>query len=794
MGVQSTLFGPVKYAILPQHLRREELTGGNGLVEMGTFVAILLGTIAGGILVAMAPGGPVWAGAVAVVVAVIGWLASRGIPHTPPVAPALRINWNPVSETWRNLRLAHRNRVVWRSMLGISWFWFYGTTFLAQFAGFTKDFLGGDETVTTFLLAVFSVGIGIGSLLCERLSGRRVEIGLVPFGAIGLTVFAVDLWFAAKGLRATGTAALAAFLADPAHWRVAFDLVMIGLFGGFYIVPLYAMIQERSEPTHRSRIIAANNIVNALFMVASAVIAIGLLQAGLSVVDLFLVTALMNAAVAIYIFTLVPEFLMRFIAWLLVHTMYRVARRGLEHVPDEGACVVACNHVSYVDAVVISAYVPRPIRFVMDHRIFETPVMGFVFRTMRAIPIASAKEDAARKERAFDRGARGARRGRDRRHLPRGAVDGRRRDAAVPARDRAHRRRDAGAGDPDGAAGPVGELLLPLVPGQGDAALARRVLAHRARRRHADSGRAGDARDAAASACSRCAASGADGRPCAVRAVSRSVRLADASGHAAATSAGSAIAEGGAQHVVGDVRQRRRLGIDLDDACAGGPVRSEAAPPPARPRPRCRRPASPRARRAASSARASASSGSVSSNQTTSGRRYAPQCGQRGGRSSPGGAQAATTRCSREHFTRAMLPCSSTRRRLPALACSPSTFCVASRKSGTRSSMRASARWPALGTMPASAARRDAYQSQTSFGLRANADGVASSRGSNFAHRPVCASRNVGTPDSAEMPAPVSTTTRVARRSARARSGAMAIACICCIVALPRPRAEGRAC
>jgi len=402
MGVQSTLFGPVKYAILPQHLEVEELTGGNGLVETGTFVAILLGTIAGGIVVALEPRGPAWVGALAIAVAVVGWLASRGIPHTPPVAPALSINWNPVSETWRNLRLAHRNLVVWRSMLGISWFWFYGATFLAQFAGFTKDFLGGDESVATFLLAVFSVGIGVGSLLCEKLSGRRVEIGLVPFGSIGLTVFAVDLWFAAKGLQASGTTGLAAFLADPAHWRVAFDLVLIGVFGGFYIVPLYAMIQERSEPTHRSRIIAANNILNALFMVASAGIAIGLLRAGLSVVDLFLVTALFNAAVALYIFSLVPEFLMRFIAWLLVHTMYRVERHGLQNVPDEGACVVACNHVSYVDAVVISAYVRRPIRFVMDHRIFETPVMGFIFRTMRAIPIAPAKEDAARKERAFE--------------------------------------------------------------------------------------------------------------------------------------------------------------------------------------------------------------------------------------------------------------------------------------------------------------------------------------------------------------------------------------------------------
>jgi 1-acyl-sn-glycerol-3-phosphate acyltransferase len=336
-----------------------------------------------------------------VAIAVIGWLASRGIPVTPPVAPTLAINWNPLSETWRNLRVAHRDLVVWRSMLGISWFWFYGTTFLAQFAGFTREWLGGDEAVATLLLAIFSIGIGVGSLACERLSGRRVEIGLVPFGSIGLTAFAIDLWFASKGLRPSATAGVDAFLGNPAHWRVMLDLAMIGVFGGFYIVPLYAMVQERSEPTHRSRIIAANNILNALFMVASAALAIGLLRAGLSLVDLFLVTALMNAAVAAYIYSLVPEFLLRFVAWLLVHTMYRVERRGLDRVPDEGPCVVACNHVSYMDAVVISAYVRRPIRFVMDHRIFATPLMGFLFRTMRAIPIAPAKEDAARKERAF---------------------------------------------------------------------------------------------------------------------------------------------------------------------------------------------------------------------------------------------------------------------------------------------------------------------------------------------------------------------------------------------------------
>jgi 1-acyl-sn-glycerol-3-phosphate acyltransferase len=401
MGVHSTLFGPVKYAILPQHLKPEELIGGNGLVEMGTFVAILLGTIAGGLLVAIAGSGPLVAGFTALAIAVAGYLVSRGIPPTPAVDPALAINWNPVSETWRNLRLAQGNRVVWLSMLGISWFWFYGATFLAQFAGFARDVLGGDEHVVTMLLALFSVGIGIGSLLCERMSGRRVELGLVPFGSIGLTLFAVDLWLASRHLAAAGLAGLDVFFAHPAHWRVAIDLVLIGLFGGFYIVPLYALIQERSAPSHRSRIIAANNILNALFMVVSAGLAIGLLKAGLSIPELFLVTALMNAAVALFIYGLVPEFLMRFLAWLLIHTFYRVDKAGLENIPDEGGCIVVCNHVSYVDAVVIAACVRRPIRFVMDHRIFRVPLLAFIFRTMRTIPIAPAKEDAAMKDRAF---------------------------------------------------------------------------------------------------------------------------------------------------------------------------------------------------------------------------------------------------------------------------------------------------------------------------------------------------------------------------------------------------------
>jgi len=411
MGVHSTIFGPVKYAILPQTLRSDELVGGNGLIEMGTFVAILLGEVVGGLVIAIKPDGPLYAGAATIAIAVAGYVVSRGIPKAPSAAPDLRINWNPFTETWRNLRFAQGNRVVWLSMLGISWFWFYGATYLTQFANFTRDVLGGDEHVATMMLAIFSVGIGVGSLLCERMSGHKVEVGLVPFGSIGLSVFAIDLYFASRGLAPNSLTGVDGFLRVAAHWRIVADLVLLGMFGGFYIVPLYALIQERSDPAFRSRIIAANNILNALFMVASAAIALGLLKAGCTIPQLFLATGLMNAMVALYIYLLMPEFTMRFLAWLLVHTIYRVHKEGLDRIPANGGCVIVCNHVSFVDAIVIAACVRRPVRFVMDHRIFQIPLLNFLFRTMRAIPIAPAKEDRGMMERAFEEAAKALRAG-----------------------------------------------------------------------------------------------------------------------------------------------------------------------------------------------------------------------------------------------------------------------------------------------------------------------------------------------------------------------------------------------
>ncbi|MEO5670832.1 MAG: MFS transporter [Ramlibacter sp.] len=413
MGLHSTLFGPVKFAYLPQHLNERELTGGNGMVEMGTFVAILLGQVAGGLLVAIPEIGPHYVAFACVGLALLGRLTAQFVPPSPSTDPALKINWNPVSETVRNLKLAHGNLVVFRSLLGISWMWFFGAVFLSQFPSFAKEVLHGNEQVASLLLVVFSIGIAIGSLLCEVLSRRHVEIGLVPLGAIGMSVFAIDLYFASRGLEAQAGAVftLSQFMAAPAHWRVMADLGLLSLFAGLYSVPMYALIQLRSQPTHRARIIAANNILNALFMIASSLIAGLLLKFGASIPQIFLLVGLANAVVAFYIFMLVPEYLLRFVAWIASRLVYRFKVTGDESIPVQGAAILVCNHVSFVDAVLLMAASPRPIRFVMDSRIFKVPVLGWLFKLAKAIPIAPRKEDPAAYEAAFEAAAQVLREG-----------------------------------------------------------------------------------------------------------------------------------------------------------------------------------------------------------------------------------------------------------------------------------------------------------------------------------------------------------------------------------------------
>jgi 1-acyl-sn-glycerol-3-phosphate acyltransferase len=405
LGLHSTLFGPVKYAYLPQHLSAAELTGGNGMVEMGTFVAILLGNVLGGLLIALPAGA--WLGGTQAValaslaLAVLGRVMAQRIPASPSTTPGLVVNWNPVTETAKNLRLAHGNLPVFRSLLGISWMWFFGSVFLVQFPAFAKDVLHGDEHVALLLLMVFSAGVGLGSLACEVLSHRHVEIGLVPLGAIGMTLFAADLWLAASGLPAGELMGVGAFMGQAAHWHVLFDLFALAFSAGLYSVPMYALIQLRSPESHRARIIAANNILNAIFMIVASLGVGALLGAGLGIPQIFGVLALLNALVAGYIFWLVPEYLLRFVAWVLANLVYRFRVHGEQHLPTEGAAVLVCNHVSFVDAILLMAASPRPIRFIMDHRIFQVPVLGWLFRLAKAIPIAPRAEDPAVYEAAF---------------------------------------------------------------------------------------------------------------------------------------------------------------------------------------------------------------------------------------------------------------------------------------------------------------------------------------------------------------------------------------------------------
>jgi 1-acyl-sn-glycerol-3-phosphate acyltransferase len=403
MGCQSTLFGPVKYAYLPQQLATSELVGGNALVEAGTYVAIILGLIIGGLTVAVDPLNQYLLSASLVGFACLGYLASRQVPVTRAVDPQLRIDWNPWAETLRIVGFAREERSVFLSILGISWFWFFGSAMTLQVPAYTLDILNGNETITTVLLVAFAVGVGIGSLLCERMSGHRIELGLVPFGSIGLSLFAIDLYCAQPLPSIVTVSSVGDFLSRSGNWRILIDLSLLGAFGGFYSVPLYALIQQRSKRQHLSRIIAANNIINSILMVIASVMSLVVLNLGFSIPELFLLLAVLNVVVAVYIYSLLPEFLMRFLAWIVISILYRIRPTGLENVPTQGPAVVVCNHVSYMDPILLSGCIKRPMRFVMYYRIFQIPLLRFFFENMKAIPIAGAMEDEQLMNEAFER-------------------------------------------------------------------------------------------------------------------------------------------------------------------------------------------------------------------------------------------------------------------------------------------------------------------------------------------------------------------------------------------------------
>lgn len=402
MGCQSTLFGPVKYAYLPQQLETHELIGGNALVESGTYMAIILGLLFGGIAAGVDDGGRTILAGSLVAFALAGYLASRQIPPGSAADPGLQIDWNLGAVSWRIVGYARERKSVFLAILGISWFWFYGSVITLQVPAYTLVILNGTEEITTILLVAFAVGVGIGALLCERMSGGKIELGLVPFGAIGLTIFAIDLYFAAPVPDPSAVTTVAEFLSRSGSLRILIDLALLGAFGGFYSVPLYALVQRRANRQQLSRIIAANNIINALFMVLASVMAITVLASGFTIPQLYILLAILNAAVAAYIFSLLPEFLLRFLAWMLTSLLYRIRIYDEDNIPAEGPAVLVCNHVSFVDALVLGGAVRRPLRFVMYYKIFEIPLLRLLFKTAKAIPIASAREDEALMEACFD--------------------------------------------------------------------------------------------------------------------------------------------------------------------------------------------------------------------------------------------------------------------------------------------------------------------------------------------------------------------------------------------------------
>ncbi|WP_186176485.1 MFS transporter [Vibrio jasicida] len=402
-GTQSAYFGPVKYALLPQALKSDELVKGNAWVEMGTFLSILIGTLSAGLLLAI-PNGMLIASCIVITLSLLGFLSSANIPSLPSKKND-KVKFEPISGLQKTLKLAQKHRGIWMSILAISWFWFMGATYLTQFPNFAREHLFADSTVVSLLLALFSVGIATGSWLCEKLSFNQVELGILPFGILGLTIFSADLLWAVPAIESFPSQYydVQSFVAQSSHIRVMIDLFLVGVSGGVFIVPLYAFIQSRSEEGECAQSIAANNIMNALFMVASAAVSILVLSVlEFSIVELFAILAVGNFIVAIYVYRQVPEFTQRFVSYLLSHCLYRVSVTGRQHIPEQGAALIVANHVSYVDALILMGTSTRPVRFVMDKSISELPVLKHVFRHAGVIPICSPRKCAETYKRAFE--------------------------------------------------------------------------------------------------------------------------------------------------------------------------------------------------------------------------------------------------------------------------------------------------------------------------------------------------------------------------------------------------------
>lgn len=395
MGTQSAFFGPVKYALLPQQLETKELVSGNALVETGTFLAILIGTLGAGII-ASEESAKLVAAICIVSFAVLGYVSSCFIPEAPSNAPDLKVKWQPIKLTKATLTIAKKDRPTFQALMSISWFWFLGATYLTQFPNFTKLHLNGTESSVAFLLALFSVGIAIGSLACDKLSNHRIEIGIVPMGSLGISIFGLLMATSIpESLPEFGS--FQQFVTHSELWPLFAYLLLLGISGGIFIVPLYSLMQLRAKPDERAQVIAGLNIYNSLFMVGSAVMGIVCLSVlELSIPQLFILLALLNTFVMLYLFYQVPIYAFRFFTWVVTHTMYRVKHKNLHNLPENGGALIVCNHVSYMDALLLSAVCPRLIRFVMEEDYAKLPPLRRFLKRAGVIPISSTNRRSIR--------------------------------------------------------------------------------------------------------------------------------------------------------------------------------------------------------------------------------------------------------------------------------------------------------------------------------------------------------------------------------------------------------------
>lgn len=403
MGTQSAFFGPCKYGVIPELVGEDDLVSANAVVASGSFVAILIGTTLGGIATGLEDAAHFVSLGV-IVFALVGIYASRKHVKVEARDPKIKIDYSLFKPTWDILKITRKNKKVFYAVMGISWFWFLGAAILSLLPGLCKEIFGGNETVSTAFLAMFTIGMGFGAFFCEKLSGKKVEMGIVPWASLWMSIFMIDLFYVGYTWSAGTSESLISiqeFVTQNNSIRALFDLFMISSFGGMFIIPQLAYIQKFSKRDEVARTIAGNNIWNAIFMVTAAGILMKLHSLDFTIPQIFCIFAITNFFFAIFIFFKHSKDTWRFNCWFLTHLLYDLKEVGVEKIPEEGAVILCCNHISFVDWLMVMSVSPRPVRFIIDHAFYYVKTGPFWFKQADLVPIATRRESPEILEKAY---------------------------------------------------------------------------------------------------------------------------------------------------------------------------------------------------------------------------------------------------------------------------------------------------------------------------------------------------------------------------------------------------------